>query len=95
MYLAEDLSQNSLLVLIIHYANVCISMWNTVLNSSPTYTVLYIQWNLRIHAGHIGDNINSAVVSFVEVNYTLSLFRRVHYQRFHCTTKKSVTVYSE
>ena len=63
--------------------------------------------------GHVGDNINSAVLSFIErlssfrgskctktighvifgtsnsvlcreVYYTLSLFRRVHYRRFHC-----------
>ena len=64
--------------------------------------------------GHIGDNINSAVLFFIErlssprgskytktigyvifgtsnsalcreVYYTVSLFRRVHYRRFHCT----------
>ena len=63
--------------------------------------------------GHVGDNINSAVLSFIErlsffrcskctktighvifgtsnrvlyreVYYTVSLFRRVHYRRFHC-----------
>ena len=63
--------------------------------------------------GHVGDNINSAVLSFIErlssfrgskstktighvifgtsysvlcreVYYTVSLFRRIHYQRFHC-----------
>ena len=29
--------------------------------------IKYIQWNLRIHCkGHIGDNINSAVLSFIE-----------------------------
>ena len=59
--------------------------------------------------GHVGDNINSAVLSFIErlssfrgskctktighvifgsvlcreVYYTVSLFRRVHYRRFH------------
>ena len=63
--------------------------------------------------GQVGDNINSAVLSFIErlssfrgskctktighvifgtsnsvlcreAYYTVSLFRRVHYQRFHC-----------
>ena len=61
--------------------------------------------------GHVRDNINSAVLSFIErlssfrgsqcpigkiifgtsnsvhcreVYYTVSLFRRVHYRRFHC-----------
>ena len=71
-----------------------------------------------LNKGHVGDNINSAVLSFIErlssfkgskctktighvifgtsnrvlcreVYYTVtvSLFRRVHYQRFHCIFK--------
>ena len=67
--------------------------------------------------GHVGDSINSVVLSFIEglsssrgskctktighvifgtsnsvlcreVYYTVSLFRRVHYRRFHCITYK-------
>ena len=72
--------------------------------------------------GHVGDNINSAVLSFIErlssfrgskctktighvifgtsnsvlyreVYYTVSLFRRVHYRRFHCISS-STLIYS-
>ena len=74
--------------------------------------------------GHIGDNINSAVLSFIErlssfrgskctktighvifgtsnsvfcreVYYTVSLFWRVHYRRFHCTHTCSLSPLSE
>ena len=83
--------------------------------------LLYIQWIIRIKDMHVGDNIISAVVSFVErlssfggskcirtigkqifgtlncvlcreVYYTVSLSRRVHYQRFHCMYIESVNV---
>ena len=60
--------------------------------------------------GHVGDNINSAVLSFIEklssfrgskstghvicgtsnsvLCREVSLFRRVHYRRFHCNSEK-------
>ena len=78
-------------------------------------TVSYIMYTVEPpNKGHVGDNINLAVLSFSierlfsfrgskctktighiifgtsnsvlcrEVYYTVSLFWRVHYQRFHC-----------
>ena len=92
-----------------NFLNSMVSTHHTVKLVNPLSTVE------PPNKGHVGDNINSAVLSFIErlssfrgskctktmgrvifldleqcpcreVYYTVSLFRRVHYQRCHCIT---------